>query len=76
MLYADMVKQGYPEDRTAGLLVIAGGLGPVIPPSIIMVLYCTLTGASVTNMFSQGMVIGIPDPGSSVLCSQGKVAQG
>lgn len=31
MLYADMVKQGYPEDRTAGLLVIAGGLGPVIP---------------------------------------------
>ena len=59
MLYADMVKQGYPEDRTAGLLVIAGGLGPVIPPSIIMVLYCTLTGASVTNMFSQGMVIGI-----------------
>jgi tripartite ATP-independent transporter DctM subunit len=45
--------------RTAGLLVIAGGLGPVIPPSIIMVLYCTLTGASVTNMFSQGMVIGI-----------------
>lgn len=53
MLYADMVKQGYPEDRTAGLLVIAGGLGPVIPPSIIMVLYCTLTGASVTNMFSQ-----------------------
>lgn len=24
-----------------------------------MVLYCTLTGASVTNMFSQGMVIGI-----------------
>ena len=24
MLYADMVKQGYPEDRTAGLLVIAG----------------------------------------------------
>ena len=59
MLYADMVKQGYPEVRTAGLLVIAGGLGPVIPPSIIMVLYCTLTGASVTNMFSQGMVIGI-----------------
>ena len=31
----------------------------MIPPSIIMVLYCTLTGASVTNMFSQGLVIGI-----------------
>lgn len=59
MLYADMVKDGYPEARTAGLLVVSGGLGPVIPPSIIMVLYCTLTGASVTNMFSEGLMIGI-----------------
>lgn len=58
MLYADMVKMGYPEGRTAGLLVVAGGLGPVIPPSIIMVLYCTLTGASVTDMFTQGMLVG------------------
>lgn len=59
MLYPDMVKMGYPEERTAGLLVVAGGLGPVIPPSIIMVLYCTLTGASVTDMFTQGMVVGL-----------------
>lgn len=59
MLYADMVDLGYPADRTAGLLVVSGGLGPVIPPSIIMVIYCTLTGASVSNMFTQGMMIGI-----------------
>lgn len=59
MLYADMVKDGYPEARTAGLLVVSGGLGPIIPPSIIMVLYCTLTGASVTNMFTEGLMIGI-----------------
>ena len=59
MLYADMVDLGYPADRTAGLLVVSGGLAPVIPPSIIMVIYCTLTGASVSNMFTQGMMIGI-----------------
>lgn len=59
MLYGDMVKMGYPGPRTAGLLVVAGGLGPIIPPSIIMVIYCTLTGASVGNMFKQGMFIGI-----------------
>lgn len=59
MLYADMVKDGYPEAKIAGLLVIAGGLGPIIPPSIIMILYCTLTGASVTSMFTQGVMIGI-----------------
>ncbi|MDO5350631.1 MAG: TRAP transporter large permease [Lachnospiraceae bacterium] len=59
MLYGDMVKMGYPGPRTAGLLVVAGGLGPIIPPSIIMVIYCTLTGASVGNMFKQGMFIGV-----------------
>ena len=59
MLYGDMVKLGYPGDRTAGLLVVSGGLGPIIPPSIIMVIYCTLTGASVGNMFKQGMMIGV-----------------
>lgn len=59
MLYADMVKLGYPGDKTAGLLVVSGGLGPVIPPSIIMVIYCTLTGASVGGMFKQGMMIGV-----------------
>lgn len=59
MLYADMVKDGYPEAKIASLLVVAGGLGPIIPPSIIMILYCTLTGASVTSMFTQGVMIGI-----------------
>lgn len=59
MLYGDMVKLGYPGDRTAGLLVVSGGLGPIIPPSIIMVIFCTLTGASVSNMFKQGMMIGV-----------------
>lgn len=59
MLYPDMVKLGYPKERTAGLLVVSGGLGPVIPPSIIMVVYATITGASVGDLFKAGMGIGI-----------------
>lgn len=59
MLYADMVRIGYPKGRTAGLLVVSGGLGPIIPPSIIMVVYCTMTGASVGDMFKSGMSIGV-----------------
>lgn len=59
MMYGDMVRIGYPKDRTAGLLVVAGGLGPIIPPSIIMVVYCTMTGASVGDMFKSGMAIGV-----------------
>ena len=59
MLYDDMARIGYPRERMAGLLVVSGGLGPIIPPSIIMVIYATLTGASVGNMFKSGMLIGI-----------------
>ena len=58
MLYGDMVRMGYPGDRTAGLLVVSGGLGPIVPPSIIMVVYATITGASVGDMFKSGMGIG------------------
>lgn len=59
MLYDDMIEQGYPEGRTAGLLTVAGGMGPIIPPSIIMVIYATLTGASVGDMFKSGLFIGV-----------------
>ena len=59
MLYPEMVKLGYPKNRTAGLLVVSGGLGPIIPPSIIMVVYSTITGASISDMFSSGMFIGL-----------------
>ena len=43
----------YPE------MVVSGGLGPIIPPSIIMVVYATITGASISEMFTSGMCIGI-----------------
>lgn len=59
MLYPDMVRLGYKKERVAGLLVVSGGLGPIIPPSIIMVVYATITGASVGDMFKSGMLIGL-----------------
>lgn len=58
MLYPEMVKLGYPKDRCAGLLAVSGGLGPVIPPSIIMVVYCTITMASVSDIFTAGIFVG------------------
>lgn len=59
MLYADMVKLGYPKERVAGMLVVSGGMGPIIPPSIIMIVYGTITGASISKMFKAGLGIGI-----------------
>ena len=59
MLYPEMVKRGYPEQRSAGLLAVAGGLGPIIPPSIIMVVYGTITSSSIGDLFKGGIVAGI-----------------
>lgn len=59
MLYPEMVAMGYPPERSAGLLAVSGGLGPVIPPSIIMIVYCTITSASITDMFTCGILLGL-----------------
>lgn len=59
MLYPEMIKRKYPAERTAGLLVASGGLGPIIPPSIIMVIYGTLTAGSIGDLFKSGMVVGL-----------------
>lgn len=58
MLYQDMVRLGYDKKRTSGLLVVAAGLGPVLPPSIIMVVVAALMGTSVGDMFASGFLIG------------------
>ena len=58
MIYPEMVKRGYPDYQVAGLVAVAGGLGPIIPPSIIMVVYCTMTNTSITSLFSAGFVVG------------------
>ncbi|WP_295579434.1 TRAP transporter large permease [uncultured Oscillibacter sp.] len=54
-----MVKEGYdPADSTA--CCCAGSItGPIIPPSLPMVIYGVLSGASVTKMFIGGVVPGV-----------------
>ena len=59
MLYPEMVKRGYPKERSAGLLAVSGGLGPIIPPSIIMVVYGTITSSSIGDLFKSGLVAGL-----------------
>ncbi len=59
MFYPEMIKIGYTEERASGLICISGGLGPIIPPSIAMVIYATCVNASVSEMFTAGTVVGI-----------------
>ncbi|MEI6162695.1 MAG: TRAP transporter large permease subunit, partial [Roseococcus sp.] len=53
-----MARQGYPAGFSCALLGSAGTLGQVIPPSIVMVVYATLTNASVGQLFLAGFLPG------------------
>lgn len=52
-------KAGYGEAFSVSLVAAAGVLGPIIPPSIIMIIYASATGLSIASLFAAGIVPGI-----------------
>lgn len=54
-----LVNLGYDRKWSAGMIVVAGGLGVIIPPSIPFVLYSLATGVSTGNLFLGGIFPGI-----------------
>jgi len=59
ILIPAMDKEGYPVSEAAGVISAASVCGPIIPPSIIMVVYATAVGVSVGSMFMGGVIPGI-----------------
>lgn len=73
ILIPAMVKQGYPPQFGVGSIATAGGLGILIPPSIVMVMYSVATSgmvvtgpngepvlsASIGTMFMAGVIPGL-----------------
>lgn len=51
IMFPAMMAAGYRKTTAAGLLACGGALGPVIPPSICMIVYGTTMGVSVPAMF-------------------------
>lgn len=62
-----LVKAGYDERFSIGLLTSAGSLGIVIPPSIPMILYCLVMNVSVAELFMAGIVPGLLIGGTFIL---------
>ena len=54
-----LVSLGYERKWSSGLIVVAGGLGVIIPPSIPFVLYSLATGVSTGSLFLGGILPGI-----------------
>lgn len=54
-----MVKRGYSTEYAAATTASAGTIGPVIPPSIPMIVYAVSAGTSVTALFLGGVGPGV-----------------
>lgn len=54
-----MNEDGYPPEFSAGITAASACIGPIIPPSVVMVLYGAITGLSVGTMFVAGIIPGL-----------------
>lgn len=54
-----MKRAGYPADFSAGITAVASTIGGIIPPSIAMVLFASVTNVSVGKLFAGGVLPGI-----------------
>lgn len=59
ILLPAMVRQGYPMQFGVGVIGTSGGLGILIPPSIVMVIYAVSTNESIGKLFIAGIIPGI-----------------
>lgn len=54
-----LVERGYDRAYSGAMVASAGGLGVMIPPSVVMIVYAVAAGVSVTALFMAGIVPGI-----------------
>lgn len=54
-----MRERGYPADFAAALTVASAVVGPIIPPSISLVIYAFLSNTSVARLFLAGIIPGL-----------------
>ncbi len=54
-----MRQHGYDDDFSCAITAASATIGPVFPPSIPMVFYAMLSGASIGNLFLGGMIPGL-----------------
>lgn len=59
VLIPAMEKEGYPKAYSAALVSVSAVMGPIIPPSIAMIIYGVLTGTSIAGLFVAGIVPGL-----------------
>ncbi|AZV44802.1 TRAP C4-dicarboxylate transport system permease DctM [Peribacillus asahii] len=59
IMVPSMEKEGYSKEFSAATTASAGLLGPIIPPSMLFIIYGVGSGASIGSMFMAGVLPGI-----------------
>lgn len=59
VLIPAMKKSGYDSDFAAAVQAAGGSIGVIIPPSIPMIIFGFLTGASIGQLFAAGLIPGV-----------------
>lgn len=54
-----MTKSGYDRDYSCALTAVSAVLGPIIPPSVVIIMFCSVVSNSVVSMFAAAIVPGI-----------------
>lgn len=58
VLIPEMKKRGYPADFSVAITATSSVMGAIIPPSILMILWGSLTGTSIKGLFLGGILPG------------------
>jgi tripartite ATP-independent transporter DctM subunit len=58
IIIPQMIKQGFTSKFTAGITVASSTIGMIIPPSIPMIIYSSISGASIGALFLAGLIPG------------------
>lgn len=58
ILIPAMVKEGFPPSYAAGITAGSSLIGPIIPPSIFMIIYASMTNTSIGGLFAAGIIPG------------------
>ena len=56
IMFPALVAAGYDKRFAIGLIATAGTLGPIVPPSIALIIYGSVTGTSVGRLFAAGLL--------------------
>lgn len=59
LLYPALIKENYPESFSLGLLTSSGSLGLLFPPSLPIILFGVVSGASINQLFAAGLIPGM-----------------